>query len=348
MRVEDFYGWLLAEGFVENTARARLSNCQTVEYYQHVDLDAEYDRDRCEYLIEIFRYTTDDERAGSPARHAIPIAGNIRNGSATYKAAIAKYVSFRSSEENGERIVSCSSQQSSLRGRRVSRAYAAEPNRESYQEFFETFGITPQAVCDFGLDHSVFADPEYALDQWGRLKDDLLNGRQMYIRSDAGNVREFQFYQKLQEYLFNSTTLRRDCTGNYYPRRNLERAVGWDVTIRPQRDTGVLINYQTSHVLSGRTHNPLLYSAVWNIVFTPKIIDPFTGDEAHGQTVLFFQEVFMNYIRSRFAACISDYNNFIADQNIETRINGFQHEDFPDAEELRRFKEAARRQWASV
>ena len=120
------------------------------------------------------------------------------------------------------------------------------------------------------------------------------------------------------------------------------------MTIHPPRDTGVLVNFQTSHVLSGRTHNPLLYSAVWNIVFTPKIIDPFTGDEAHGPAALLFREAFINRIRARFAGCIEDYNNFLNVHNIEDRINEFQHEDFADEEELARLKESACRQWAPV
>ena len=347
MREDDFLEWMLAEGLSEDTARARLSNCRTVENYQRVNLDEQYEGDRCEHLIALFIYTTDDERAGRPARHNVPIAGNIRNGSATYKTSIAKYVTFRDSENDGVREF-LPRQRRILRGRGIMRAHAEDPNRESYQEFFEVFGIMPQAVCDFGLDHSVFAAQGAAMAQWQELKDTLLNGRRLHIRADAGNDREFLFYKRLNEHLFQNDALRPDCTGNYYPRRNLERAVGWKVTIHPPRDTGVLVNFQTSHVLSGRTHNPLLYSAVWNIVFTPKIIDPFTGDEAHGPAALLFREAFINRIRARFAGCIEDYNNFLNVHNIEDRINEFQHEDFADEEELARLKESACRQWAPV
>ncbi len=347
MRAENFFEWMLAEGLSEDTARARLSNCRTVENYQLVNLDEQYEGDRCEHLIALFTYTTDDERAGRPARHNVPIAGNIRNGSATYKASIVKYVTFRDSENGGVQEI-LPRQRRVLRGRRIVRAHAADPNRESYQEFFEAFGIMPQAVCDFGLDHSVFAEQGAAMAQWQELKGALLGGRRLHIRAEARNDREFLFYKRLNEHLFQNDALSPDCTGNYYPRRNLERAVGWVVTIHPSRDTGVLVNYQTSHVLSGRTHNPLLYSAVWNIVFTPKIIDPFTGDEAHGPAALLFRDAFINSIRVRFADCIEDYNNFLNVHNIEDRINDFQHEDFADEEELTRFKEAACRQWAPV
>ena len=347
MRSENFLGWMLAEGLSEDTARARLANCRTVENYQQVNLDEQYDGDRCEHLIALFTYTTDDERVGRPALHHVPINGNVRNGSATYKASIGKYVAFRDSENEFAQDIR-PQQRRGLRGRRIVRAHDADPNRESYQEFFEAFGIMPQAVCDFGMDHSVFAEQMVALAQWHELKDDLLNGRRLHIRADRGNEREFLFYKRLNEYLFQNDALAPDYNGNYYPRRNLERAVGWEVTIHPEGDTGVLVNYQTSHVLSGRTHNPLLYSAIWNIVFTPKIIDPFTGDEAHGPAALLFREAFMNSIRARFAECIEDFNDFINVHNIGNRINDFHHEDFADEVELIRLKEAACRQWAAV
>lgn len=98
MRSKDFMEWMEADGLGKNTARSRLTNCWTVEDYQHVNLDDQYDRDRCKQLITLFTYTADDERARREPCHQVPINGNIRNGSAAYKAAINKYVKFRDSE----------------------------------------------------------------------------------------------------------------------------------------------------------------------------------------------------------------------------------------------------------
>ena len=348
MRSEDFMEWMEADGLGENSARSRLANCRTIEDFQHVNLDAQYDLDQCKHLIDLFTYTTDDERAAREPRHQVPINGNVRNGSATYKSAIRKYVTFRNSE-NGEAVTPCRPEPRRVpHVRNGIKKNAVKPNRESYGEFFKAFGIMPEAICDFGLDNSVFAEPDVAWEQWNRLKAALFDG-QLYIRAIKGNDQdsEFQFYKRLHTYLFENGRLERDCTGNYYPRRNLERVVGWNVTIHPQTNTGVLVNFQTSHVLSRRTHNPLLYSAVWNIVFTPKIIDPFTGEEAHGEVAKLFREAFLRKIHVRFAKCIEDYNRFIDEQKILSRINDFHDEFFKD-DELVRFKKAACQQWAAV
>ena len=348
MNAEDFLAWMVADGMSEHTAGSRVSNCQTVERCQRVDLDEQYTIDRCNQLISLFNYTTVDERMGRPPRHHVVIDGNIRNGSATYKTAIRKYVAFKDHENEDVQMVHAQ-RRHAHRGQRRLLANEATPNRESYGEFFDEFGIDTEAICGFGLEHSVFADPEIAFAQWERLKGSLLNGHELRIRAISGNDndREFQFYKRLNAYLFNNEALGRDCTGNYYPRRNLEKAVGWRVTIRPDRDMGILVNFQTSHVLSGRTHNPLLYSAVWNIVFTPKIIDPFTGDEAQGEVAEHFRNVFLQRVRARFINCIEDYNRFVRENQILERIQQFEDEYFGD-EELRRFKAAALNQWALV
>lgn len=349
MRIEEFREWMLAEGLDRDAARSRASNCLTIESCQHVDLDEQYDSDRCEHLIALFVYTTDDERSGRPPSHQVPINGNVRNGSATYKSSIKKYVAFRDFEAGDSLSVHRQGLSHAHRTRRRAIVRAANPNRESYQEFFDAFGILPNAVCEFGLEHSVFAEPDMALEQWRELTTALLNNARLPIRAITGNVqdREFQFYKRLNGYLFENHSLHHDCTGNYYPRRNLERAVGWHATIRPRTETGVLVNFQTSHVLSGRTHNPLLYSAVWNIAFTPKIIDPFTGDEAHGPVAEMFRTAFLSKIRARFSVCIEEYNRFVGERDIANRIGGFS-DNFFDGEELSRFKDAAIRQWALV
>lgn len=347
MRSKDFMEWMEADGLNKTTAKSRLANCRTIEKYQHVSLDEEYDLDRCEHLITLFTYTTDDERTGKEPRHQVPIKRDIRNGSATYKASIRMYVKFRDSE-NGEVVTPCRPEPRRVPHVRNIKKNAVKPNRESYGEFLEAFGIMPQAVSDFGLNYSVFAEPDVAWEQWKRLKKDLFDDL-LYIRAKRGDDqdREFQFYKRLHTYLFENGRLERDTTGNYHPRQNLQRAVGWMVTIHPKQGTGVLVNFQTSHVLSGRTHNPLLYSAVWNIAFTPKIIDPFTGDEAYGEVAKLFREAFLKKIHARFAKCIEDYNRVIDEQKILSRINDF-HDEFFNDDELVRFKKAAHDQWAAV
>lgn len=346
MNAEDFYEWMLAYGLQAKSAGARVSNCQTIERFENVDLDREYDQDQCAEIRRRLKYTTDDERNERQPLHHIPIEGNLRNGTATYKSALDKYIAYRDSF-NDEVTPVVNRRRGGQKRKGTQYAHRDTPNRESYQEFFDAFGIDPRAICEYGLEHSVFAPRDYAIRQWRGLKEVLLGNGRLHIRMVERNDPEFVFYGRLYQNLFGNTNIEPDRNGNYYPKRNLSTAVGWRVGIHPDLETGYLVNYQTSHVLTGRTHNPLLYSAVWNIAFTPKLIDPFTGEEAHGEIVEMFHEAFSARVHGLFGECIEDYNSFVREQDIHNRIRAFASGDFHPAD-LARFKDAAERQWAFV
>ena len=95
MNAEGFKNWLLASGLKKSTAEDRVANCATVEREQRVDLDACYAKDRCEHLLDLLTYSRDDQRRNNRPRHRIPIDGDMYNGTATYKAAVKKYVAYK-------------------------------------------------------------------------------------------------------------------------------------------------------------------------------------------------------------------------------------------------------------
>lgn len=98
---EKFYEWL-SQKYAPNTAHSRMSNCETVENYEG-DLNNHYNNDRGALLISRLTYTAEDENNNNPPRHNIPINGNIRNGTATYKSAVRLY--FRHKEEAAQIVV---------------------------------------------------------------------------------------------------------------------------------------------------------------------------------------------------------------------------------------------------
>ncbi len=98
MDAEKFKIWMEFNGKPLNTIQNRISNCRNVENYEG-DLDQHFIKDYGLSLLEKLSYSTADERNNSPAKHKIPIDGNIRNGSATLKQAVNLYMSFR--KDNG-------------------------------------------------------------------------------------------------------------------------------------------------------------------------------------------------------------------------------------------------------
>lgn len=76
------------------TISSRLSNCRTVERYEG-DLDLQFDQDHLRSLLERLTYSKEDARQSRPARHRIPINGDVRNGTATLRSAVSLYKQFR-------------------------------------------------------------------------------------------------------------------------------------------------------------------------------------------------------------------------------------------------------------
>lgn len=98
MNEQDFKNWLEKRYLDSSTTVAnRISNCRNVEKY-YGDLKNAYKRDKCAYIIEELKYSTNDERENKKQNHLVPIDGNIRTGSATLKQAVRLYVDFRDEE----------------------------------------------------------------------------------------------------------------------------------------------------------------------------------------------------------------------------------------------------------
>ena len=95
MRKDEFARYLReVRGHDEKTVRSRLSDCARLEEYEG-DLDAHFDYDRMDDLIDRLTYSTEQERRNRPTRHKVPIDGNPRTGSATLKHAARLYRDFR-------------------------------------------------------------------------------------------------------------------------------------------------------------------------------------------------------------------------------------------------------------
>ena len=95
MQREEFIDYLMqVHGLKESTARSRAGNCATIEEYEG-DLDRRFAEDGLSDLLVRMQYSVEDQRSNLPARHSVPINGNVYNGTATLKRALKLYISFK-------------------------------------------------------------------------------------------------------------------------------------------------------------------------------------------------------------------------------------------------------------
>lgn len=94
----DFKNWLIInKNYKKNVVQSRLSNCNIIEKH-YGDLNKHFQIDGGNNLLELFKYSKDDERNNRPALHKIGIDGNIREGTATLKQALKLYFEFKKSK----------------------------------------------------------------------------------------------------------------------------------------------------------------------------------------------------------------------------------------------------------
>lgn len=90
--------WLRRAVPSEVTWRTKLSELRRIEAH-YGDLDALYDQDELQSLLDTLTYSSDDERREVPNPSKLQISGNIRNNLASYKSALQKYARFRQEVE---------------------------------------------------------------------------------------------------------------------------------------------------------------------------------------------------------------------------------------------------------
>jgi len=169
---------------------------------------------------------------------------------------------------------------------------------DGYEQFFKIF--SKEEFITFGLDNVISADVSGAAAGWGELV------RKVNEKKSGLHVRNFgraggrnHHLSALYTDIFG-ITIEYDKSNNSQPTKVIHELTG-------HRKNKSIFNYQVSHVF-GRTKNVFCFTAPWNIVFLPKIVDPLSGHEAKGDAASEFISRFQKLIFEKFEAQIFDFN----------------------------------------
>ena len=81
---------------------------------------------------------------------------------------------------------------------------------------------------------------------------------------------------------------------------------------KDHKSKNILFNYQVSHVF-GKTLNCYAFTAPWNIVYLPKVLDPFTGHESKGELTEQFTEKLQEFVKLNYREQIREFNKTMED-----------------------------------
>jgi hypothetical protein len=189
--------------------------------------------------------------------------------------------------------------------------------RDSYEQLFSRGLISKDQLFEFGLSETIYVDVKKAQIEWESLKDKIQFGQEVFIRGFGKNAKGTHLFQKFYENLIGNDNIVKDPTNNAIPTKLLRKWTGYSKSggnsFKPIR------NYQISHVF-GKTKNVYCFTAPWNIVYVPKIIDPFTGHEAQGSYVDEYAQLFKKETFKRFRTIIEDFNQIISNTEFQSHI----------------------------
>ncbi|WGG48108.1 hypothetical protein [Rossellomorea sp. DA94] len=216
--------------------------------------------------------------------------------------------------------------------------------KDGYKVFMDRFNITENQMIEFGLNETIFIPKTDVYDEWRLLKGNIFEGKnKVYVRGYGRDAKGTQLYINLYKELFGHSHFIKDPTNNAEPTKLLKRLTGFSRQEKPTTKYKRIRNYQVSHIF-GRTKNPFSFTAPWNIVYVPKIMDPFTGHESKGELTNEFQRQFLERFYDFYQEYIEDFNMIM--QELEPRLMQylFKEEDVIS----KKFKEDALQQFSPI
>ncbi|MBQ7345631.1 MAG: hypothetical protein IJW45_06170 [Oscillospiraceae bacterium] len=187
--------------------------------------------------------------------------------------------------------------------------------KDSYQEFLSSFEIDKEALYQWGITATIFPPVSAVATAWNDLKSRVFTNQRVYIRGYGRDAHGTQLYKDLYMALLNNSHIEKDPTNNAIPHRHIQQLTG----LRRNAD---VYNYQVSHIW-GHTKNVFMFEAPWNICYTPKLIDPFTGHETKGVWPEEYQQLFIAYASEKYKTFIDEYNQLMQEHCFAEKIDRY-------------------------
>lgn len=186
---------------------------------------------------------------------------------------------------------------------------------DSYEAFLRDFKIDKKAFLEWGISSTIFPPVSNVEKEWILLKKRILNNEKVCIRGYGRDSHGTQLYQKLYQELFRNFHVEKDADNNREPHKRIQALTGYKRNVD-------LFNYQVSHIW-GRTKNIFLFEAPWNLCYTPKIMDPFTGHETKGDWPVEYQKLFFSKARELYQPFIDEYNELLFIYHVDEKVEDY-------------------------
>ena len=190
--------------------------------------------------------------------------------------------------------------------------------RDSYLNFLKKFNISNEDFIEYGLNDIIFIPNDKVISEWDILKNKVYSNQEVYIRGMGRDAAGTKYMLEVHKSLFGNSNIKKDPTNNAHPTKILENLTGFSK--RKLKSSNLISNYQVSHIF-GRTKNALMFMAPWNIVYIPKLFDPFSGHESKGELTQIFSTKLKEITYEKFKVQIDDYNSIVNNSKFVDSLN---------------------------
>jgi len=172
---------------------------------------------------------------------------------------------------------------------------------DSYEVLLSEY-ISKEEFFKFGLEKTIYIPEDKVKKEWDALKKSMQSNKTMYIRgfkSSSSMHIAFDFYTRV----FDNKQVKKDPSNTQNPSKIIEKLTGY----KKSKD---LKNYQLSSIF-GHSRNALAFTAPWNIVYIPSILDPLLSVDAKTDLALEYQALFMKHSYEKFKPYIKEFNQMV-------------------------------------
>lgn len=213
---------------------------------------------------------------------------------------------------------------------------------DSYEKFLTKY-VSKEDFFDFGLSETIYIPVDKVEREWLNLKKRILDNKNVFVRGFGRDAAGTHLFLDFYENIFKHSNIVKDPTNNQQPTKLLESLTG----LKKNKD---IRNYQVSHIF-GRTKNIFTFTAPWNIVFMPKLLDPFTGHEAKGDMIDEYQKLFQQQSYDKFKSFIDEFNDIINNTHLVNKIGDYfeeLHDSNTDTKMIFKFEKAVREEFSPI
>lgn len=224
-----------------------------------------------------------------------------------------------------------------------------EVSKDAYKLFMKEFKITDDALIQYGLDNTLFIPMDKVEEYWNKLKGEIEGANKIiFIRGYGRDAKGTQKFIDFYSNVFNNNMIQKDPTNNAVPTKLIRDLTRYSKTKISNKSTFKYIqNYQISHIF-GKTKNIYTFTAPWNIVYMPKILDPLTGHESRGDFKKKFQKEFQKYCFKKFEKYIDEYNEIVSNDVFLTNKRTYLDTLDDNDKSIQKFKEMIENEFSPI